>query len=405
MSETSRTAPENIVRILACPNAFKGSLTAGQAAAAIAEGAARASGAGIRFETRCLPLADGGDGTLETLVEATGGTLFSATVTDPIGRPVQALWGRLGGAQSDTAVIEMAQASGLRLLRSEERDPLHTTTYGTGELMRIAVEAGCRTLLVGIGGSATNDGGAGMAQALGIHLRDAAGRALPPGGAALARLAQIDGSGFLLPEGTRVRVACDVDNPLCGPEGASAIYGPQKGATPENIVALDAALAHYARILREQWGVEVADAPGAGAAGGLGAGLLAFCQAEMHPGTDLVLDATGFDTEVRACQLVVTGEGRLDGQTVRGKVVAGVARRAQQAGVPVVALAGSLAEGAEDALNAAGLAAAFSIVEGPTTVERAMQNAYRLVAGASYRIARLVRVGLEASVLFSPPAL
>jgi len=399
MSATSpRTDVESVTpfryRVLVCPNAFKGSLTAALAARAIAEGLARVQEPTASFEALCLPLADGGDGTLETLVEATGGEIHRATVRGPLGRPVEAAWGRLGGAQRETAVIEMAQASGLRLLSPEEYDPLHATTYGTGELMRAALEAGCRTLIVGIGGSATNDGGAGMAQALGARLLDAQGNELPPGGAALRQLARMDLRAFRLPAETKVIVACDVDNPLCGPEGAAAIYGPQKGATPEMARVLDAALAHYAAILRAQLGAEVAEVPGAGAAGGLGAGLLAFCQATLQPGTEMALDVTQFDARVRECRLVITGEGRLDGQTARGKVVAGVARRARAAGVPAVALAGSVQEGAEALLRAEGLTGALCILDGPLTVEEAMRDAYRLLAGAAERLARLLALRL-----------
>ncbi|MCW3094669.1 MAG: glycerate kinase [Chthonomonadaceae bacterium] len=376
-------------RILICPNAFKGSLTASDAARAMAEGAARAGA----YETICLPLADGGDGTLETLVEATGGSLHSIVVQDPLGRPVAAAWGRLGGSQSDTAVIEMAQASGLRLLRSEERDPLHASTFGTGELMRHALQAGCRKLLVGIGGSATNDGGAGMAQALGFRLLDAAGKELPPGGSALARLARIETDGSRLPPNLEVVVACDVDNPLCGPDGAAAIYGPQKGATPKQVQELDAALAHYADVLHHTFGSSVAEVPGAGAAGGLGAGLMAFCGARLQSGAEMVLDVTGFDALLADCDLVLTGEGRIDGQTARGKVIAGVARRAKAAGVPVVALAGSVAEGAEALLRPEGLNAALSIVNGPLSVEEAMQAGYGLLGEAAERTMRILEIG------------
>lgn len=375
------------LRILLCPNAFKGSLTAAQAAQAMAEGIARVIPSA---ETVRLPLADGGDGTLETLVEATGGEILHQTVFDPRGRPIEAAWGRLGGDRSDTAVIEMAAASGLRLLTPEERDPLHTTTYGTGELMRAALEAGCRTLLVGIGGSATNDGGAGMATALGARFLDADGRELPPGGEALSRLATMDRSGWILPEDTNVIVACDVDNPLCGPEGAAAIYGPQKGATPQMIQTLDAALAHFASILKSQLGAEVAEVPGAGAAGGLGAGLMAFCHATLQPGTEMVLDATGFDRLLHGCHLVLTGEGRLDGQTTRGKVISGVVRRAAAAGVPVIALAGGIAEEAEARLKEIGLTAAFSIVDGPCTVEEAMKEGYNLLSNLAERVFGLI---------------
>jgi glycerate kinase len=376
-------------RILLCPNAFKGSLTAGEAARAMAEGIARVGD----FETICLPLADGGDGTLETLVDATGGALHHAIVQDPLGRPITAAWGRLGGLQHDTAVIEMAQASGLRLLRTEEFDPLHASTFGTGELMRHALRAGCRKLLVGIGGSATNDGGAGMAQALGFHLLDADGQELPPGGSGLARLDRIERGDSTLPPGLEVIVACDVDNPLCGPEGAAAVYGPQKGATPAQVQELDAALAHYAAILRRTFGRSFAKEPGAGAAGGLGAGLLAFCAARLQAGTEMALEVTGFDAILKNCDLALTGEGRIDGQTARGKVVAGVARRGKAAGIPVIALAGSVAEGAEAQLRPEGLTAALSIVDGPLGVEEAMRAGYRLLADGAERTVRLLTAG------------
>ncbi|MCS6776496.1 MAG: glycerate kinase [Chloroherpetonaceae bacterium] len=387
---------ERPLRVLICPNAFKGSLTALQAAQAIdaglRQGMTEAVDAGM-LETVLLPLADGGDGTLETLVAATGGTVYTETVRDPLGRPVTARWGRLGGARGDTAVIEMAEASGLRLLRPEERDPLRACTYGTGELMRAAVRAGCRSLLVGIGGSATNDGGAGMARALGARFLDAAGTALPPGGGALARLERVDLSGWDLPGDVRVVVACDVDNPLCGPEGASAVYGPQKGATPEMVRELDAALAHYARVLEQQVGVRVADVPGAGAAGGLGAGLMAFCHAELRPGTEIALEVTGFDARLRGCDLVLTGEGRLDEQTVRGKLLSGVLQRARTVGVPVIALVGAVTETAESALHAAGLTAALSIVRGPCSVEAAMRDARPLLTACAARVGRLLQLG------------
>ena len=403
MSDNGKPSHNGITRILICPNAFKGSLTAAEAARAIAEGIARAVAPGQSasftpseqhgskpIETICLPLADGGDGTLQTLVEATGGTLHPLVVRGPLGDSVQAAWGRLGGEKSDTAIIEMARASGLCLLNPQQYDPYRASTYGTGELMRAALDAGCTTLLVGIGGSATNDGGAGMAQALGAHLLDAEGRELEPGGLALQRLACIEAECPLLPVGVTVYVACDVDNPLYGPEGAAAIYGPQKGATLEMVRELDTALRHYAAQL-EQWsGKAVARVPGAGAAGGLGAGLMAFCGATLQPGTEMVLDATDFDGKLQGCRLVITGEGRLDGQTARGKLVAGVARRAQAAGVPVIALAGGVAPGAEELLREVGLTAAMSLLEAPCTVEEAMQDGYRLLGHCAERVARLL---------------
>ena len=385
------------LRLLLCPNAFKGSLTALQAAQAMREGASRVNsafdGADSAFpeiETDLLPLADGGDGTLETLVAATQGEIFTAAVCGPLGKPIAARWGRLGGAQRGTAIIEMAEAAGLRLLSPAQYDPENATTFGVGQLMRHALEAGCRTLLLGIGGSATSDGGAGMAQALGVHLRDAEDAELPVGGAALQGLTRIDRESCCLPPDVRVIAACDVDNPLAGPEGAALVYGPQKGATPAQTETLNAALAHYGAVLARETGRNVAATPGAGAAGGLGAALLAFCNAELRPGIDLVMEATGFDAALQKCDYVLTGEGRLDGQTGRGKVIAGVAKRAKAAGVPAIALVGSLADGAEAALRPEGLTAALPILDAPQTTEMAMRDAYGLLADATERALRLL---------------
>ncbi len=395
-------------RVLICPNAFKGSLTAMEAARAIETGLTRGL-TGMAVASVCLPVADGGDGTLETLVEATNGTLHHARVRGPLGQDVDAAWGRLGGVRHDTAIIEMAQASGLRLLSPAEYDPCVATTYGTGQLMLAAVDAGCTTLLLGIGGSATNDGGAGMAQALGASLRDAEGRELEPGGLALRRLARLDRAAWKLPHDIQVRAACDVDNPLCGPQGASAIYGPQKGTGAAMIRELDAALSRYADLLETQMKTQMKtrmktqmktqadaprlrDVPGAGAAGGLGAGLLAWCWADLLPGTDLVLDVIGFDRALQNCDLVITGEGRLDSQTMRGKVVAGVIRRARAAGKPIIAFAGSVEEGAEAILRQEGLAAAFSIVQSPLPLERAMHNGAALLTACAERAGHLLRL-------------
>ncbi|MBI2302628.1 MAG: glycerate kinase, partial [Armatimonadetes bacterium] len=268
------------------------------------------------------------------------------------------------------------------------------TTLGTGELLRHALDRGVRQLLVGIGGSATNDGGAGLATALGARLLDAAGRPLPPGGAALARLARIDTSG-LDPrvDETAVRVACDVDNPLCGPLGASAIYGPQKGATPAVVAELDAALSHYADVLARDLGRDVRDLPGAGAAGGLGAGLEALCGARLERGIEIVLDAVGFDAIVAGADLVVTGEGRLDASTLHGKTVTGVLRRAQAAGVPVVAVGGAVA-GDPGVFREAGLAATVPLPTRPMTLDEALAEAEALLEAAGERIAGLVGVGV-----------
>ena len=293
-----------------------------------------------------VPVADGGEGTVDALVAAHHGKRIELTVNGPLGDPVTAVYGLIEGGRS--AVVELASASGLPLLPKERRDPRVTTTYGFGQVLEAARRRGIRTLVAGIGGSATNDGGAGMGQALGFRLLDARGDDLPPGGAALARLARIDASG--VDPGwrkVRVRVACDVTNPLCGPEGATAVYGPQKGATPEMIDELDRALAHFADVVARDLRKEVRDVPGAGAAGGTGAGLLAFLDAELVRGAPLIVEASGLDRALPGARLVVTGEGRVDRQTAYGKGPSEVMRRAGAAGVPVVLIAGSLGEGWE----------------------------------------------------------
>jgi glycerate kinase len=290
-------------------------------------------------------------------------------------------------------VIEMAAASGLPLVPPERRDPRITTTWGTGELIRHALDQGCRRLLIGIGGSATNDGGAGMAQALGVHLLDAQGQELPPGGAALARLARIVAD-TLDPRlrDTIVQVACDVDNPLCGPNGASTIYGPQKGATPTMVRELDDALRHYASIVQRDLGVDVLDLPGAGAAGGLGAGLVAFLKAELLPGSRMVFDALHFDTHLAEADLVITAEGHLDTQTLRGKSVGAVATAARARGVPVIVVVGGVSN-EEHLLYDMGISAIVPLPTHPMTLAEAMAEASPLVSRAAERALRLLRIG------------
>jgi glycerate kinase len=287
----------------------------------------------------------------------------------------------------------MAAASGLPLVPKERRDPRVTTTYGTGELLRAALDAGAKKLVVGIGGSATNDGGAGMARALGVRFLDAAGADLAEGGAALSRLARIDLTG-LDPRMARAElvVACDVDNPLTGPRGASRVYGPQKGATPGMVRELDAALGRYAEVAREATGRDVAGLPGAGAAGGLGAGLLFFTPARLRPGVEIVLEATGFDALVRDADLVITGEGRTDSQTAMGKAPVGVAASARRHGVPVICLSGDLGEGADEVLSK-GIDAIASVVPGPMTLEESMARAPELIEAAARRVCRALAVG------------
>lgn len=380
-------------KIVVAPQALKGSLDAPAAGAVIAEALAEALPAARVIVT---PVADGGEGTTRALVEATGGQLLSAPVTGPLGAPVQANWGILGGQTEPAgpvAVIEMAAAAGLPLVPPHQRDPARATTRGVGELLLVALDAGCRQIVLGLGGSATNDGGAGMAQALGARLLDAAGHDLPPGGAALARLDRIDPS-RLDPRlaQTRIRVACDVTNPLLGAQGASAVYGPQKGADAALVAALDAALARYATVIQRDLGRDVASLAGAGAAGGLGAGLLAFTQAELTPGAPLVLETLRFAELVADAALVIVAEGRLDEQTAYGKITSAVARLAQAAGARVVALAGEIALD-DTALAALGIDAALPLAAGPLTLEQSMAQARPLLARATRRALRLMRVG------------
>jgi len=311
------------VKIVIAPQGFKGNLTALQVARAIEKGIKRVL---PDARTAIKPMADGGEGTVQALVDATGGKMMSTEVTGPLGERVTARWGIL--SDKVTAAIEMAAASGLPLVPHEKHNPLVTTTYGTGELVLAALDNGCRKLIIGIGGSATNDGGAGMAQALGARLLDAGGKELPFGGAALARLEHIDISRMdSRITDFEVTLASDVNNPLCGPNGASAIYGPQKGATPEKVRQLDAALSHYADVIRRDLGLDLRDIPGAGAAGGLGLGLMVFLKARPIPGIDVVIKATNFVADLKDADLVFTAEGRIDCQSAMGKVPTGVARK------------------------------------------------------------------------------
>jgi len=333
----------------------------------------------------CVPVADGGEGTVRALVAATGGNLEHSTVTGPLGEPVEAEWGLLG----DGAVIEMAAASGLPLVPADQRDPTLATTFGTGELLLAALDRGVRRILLGIGGSATVDGGAGMAQALGARLLDMNGDPIGRGGGALAALARVElpavDSRFAT---VRVDVACDADNPLLGPHGAARVYAPQKGATPEMVERLEAGLTHFADVVERDLDCAVRDVPGAGAAGGLGAGLIAFLGARLQPGVDLVLDACGLEEALDGADLVLVGEGRMDRQTPYGKAPVGVARAAARRGIPGVAIVGSLGDGYE-AVHDEGIAACFSICDGPTTESDAMARAAELVGRTTEEVLRL----------------
>ncbi len=358
------------MKIVAAPNAFKGSLTATEAAAAMA--------AGIRnvlptAEIALVPVADGGDGLVDVAVEALNGERRTLTVTGPRNEPVAAEYCYVPARSLVT--VEMALASGLALLLDDLRDPTLTTTYGTGELIRAGLDLGVTHIDVGIGGSATNDGGIGMAQALGARFLDQDGRELPGIGASLNAIAAIDLTG-LDPriETTRFEAVCDVDNPLCGPQGAATVYGPQKGASPEQVEELDRGLGNLAAVIKKQMGREVADMPGAGAAGGLGAGLHAFLGADLRRGIDLIFELVGLEENLANADLVLTGEGQIDFQTVFGKAPGGVGAAAKAHGVPCLAIAGSVGADLGD-LHATGIDAVFSLCTGPTTLKAAMRDA------------------------------
>jgi glycerate kinase len=372
------------VKIVIAPNAFKGSLSAPAAAAAIARGVREVMPEADVVE---VPVADGGDGTVEALVAARHGELRAAEVEGPLGRRVKATYGLIDGGRS--AVVELAAASGLALISEQERDPMRASTYGFGQVLDAARRQGVGTVLAGIGGSATNDGAAGMAQALGIRLLDAPGHDLPRGGAALARLDRID-MGGLDPQWQEVAitVACDVTNPLTGPRGASAVYGPQKGANRQAVEELDRALAHLAAVIERDLGKKVADVPGAGAAGGAGAGLMAFLDASLVPGAPLVVEAAGLDRALAGAGLVITGEGRADSQTAFGKAPGEVAKRARAAGVPVIFLAGSTGPGWE-ALTTIGVSRVFTLMnEGGSDGGAGGQNLAELMKNADQALTR-----------------
>ena len=374
------------------PQGFKESLTGIQIARAMAEGAKRVW---PDAEAVLVPVADGGDGTLQSLVDASGGEVRMATAIDPLGREINVEWGALGDGK--TAVIEMARSSGLALLSTDERDPMNATTFGVGQVMKVALDAGFTHFIIGIGGSATNDGGAGMAQALGANLLDEKGRELAPGGAALANLQRIDVSGFdERLKNASIEVACDVNNPLCGPTGASAIFGPQKGATEEQIKQLDAALNRFGEIAKRDLGRDVSEIPGAGAAGGLGAGLMAFANARLRLGADIVLEAVKLEEKLEEADLVVVGEGQFDRSTVFNKSPVAVAQRAHRLGIPVIGIAGSLGAGYRE-VHDHGIDAVFSLVNRPMTLQEAMADTERLVSRATEEACRAMNAAMTTS--------
>lgn len=379
------------MKIVIAPDSFKDSLDAAGVAHAIAGGLAEAWPGAELVE---CPMADGGEGTLEAIVAASQSELRRQVVRGPLGQGVEAAWGWL--ADSRTAVIEMAQASGIQLLPRDQRDACRSSTWGTGELIAAALAAGAQRIVLAIGGSATNDGGSGMLRALGLRLFDAQDQPLAEGGLALAGLARLDASGVdpRLAE-VCVEVAADVDNPLCGANGASAIFGPQKGASAEQVKALDLALGHFADHCAQLLGKDLRDAPGSGAAGGMGFAAKAFMGARFRPGVEVVAELADLDSLVQGADLVITGEGRFDAQTLRGKTPMGVAKVAKRHGVPVVVLAGTLGEGYQQ-LYGHGIDAAFALTSGPMSLEQACGEAATLLHARAGDIARLWRIARTA---------
>ncbi|MFC0170271.1 glycerate kinase [Pseudoduganella danionis] len=376
------------MKIVIAPDSFKESLSALEVASEIEAGFRQI----YPHADYCkLPMADGGEGTVQALIDASGGQRIVCEVAGPLGQPVTAFYGLMGDGL--TAVIEMAAASGLELLTPEQRDALHASTYGTGQLIRAALAAGARRFILGVGGSATNDGGAGMLQALGARLLDGDGQELAAGGAALAQLATIDLAQFdaRLAE-CGFQIACDVDNPLVGPDGASAVFGPQKGASPEQVQQLDAALQRYADVLASQFGQQVAQLPGAGAGGGIAAAMLVFLHGRMRPGVEIVAQAVGLAEAIASADLVLTGEGRIDRQSVHGKTPVGVARLAQQYGKPVIAIGGCLGSGVE-LVYQHGIAASVAAVSRPCTVAQALAEARQNLQLAARNVAALLKLG------------
>jgi len=374
---------EAAIKIVIAPNAFKGCLTAGEAAAAIEAGVRRAA---PDAEIMRVPVADGGDGLVDVALEALGGEARIVHVTGPRFDPVDAAFCYV--AEKDFAAVEMALASGLALLADDRRDTTRATTIGTGELIAAALDLGVARIAIGIGGSATTDGGIGMAAALGVRFLDDRDEAVEPVGGALGRIRRIDISGRD-PRigGVRIEAVCDVHNPLCGADGAARVYGPQKGATPEQVELLDAGLGNLAAVVKRDLGIDVRDLPGAGAAGGLGAGIRAFLGGELRRGVDVVLDLVGLAAKLDGADLVLTGEGQIDSQTRFGKAPAGVGEMAKARRVPCIAIVGGIGDGI-DQLHGVGIDAVFSLCPGPVTLDQAMTNAAEYLGRIAEQIIR-----------------
>jgi len=382
------------MKVAIAPDSFKGSMTALEAAKCIERGLKRAL---FGVTCRTIPMADGGEGTVRAIVDATAGRLISRTVQDPLGRKIRSTFGISGDGK--TAIIEMAAASGLALLKPRERNPMKTTTFGTGELIRHALSLNVKHILIGIGGSATNDGGMGVAQALGARFLDAHSSEIGSGGGSLKKLDRIEMSG-LDPrlKHVTVEVACDVNNPLTGANGAAKVYAPQKGATVAMVRELDAGLRHFAEIVKRDVGLDIATVPGSGAAGGLGGGLMAFLRGKLRPGIDIVIDSVKLAQRIKGCDLVITGEGRMDHQTAFGKTPHGVARVAKQAGLPVIAICGSLGKNPQ-IVHTIGIDAFFSALEEPVEEEDLPKRGPAMLENCAEQVGRLLAISPIKKVL------
>ncbi|MGB6371015.1 MAG: glycerate kinase [Atribacterota bacterium] len=381
------------MKIVVAPDSFKGSLTAVEVSDAIEQGIREIF---PEAEIVKIPMADGGDGTVQCLVNATGGDILREKVTDPLGDEVLASYGILGDKK--TAVIEMAEASGLTLVPENKRNPLITTTYGTGQLIKAALDQGCRKMIIGIGGSATNDGGAGMVQALGAKLLDKDGEEIGFGGGELKKVFRIDISYMdKRLSNTKVVVASDVTNPLCGSKGASRIYGPQKGATPEIIKELDESLAYFAEIIKRDLNKDIKDIPGAGAAGGLGASLIAFLDAELRPGIEIMIEIVKLEQVIKDADLVITGEGKIDSQTIYGKAPIGVAKIAKRYNIPVIAIAAIIGDDA-GIVHQYGISSLISVSAQPMRLDESVSNKVLLIKNSIKQSMRAIKTGKELKI-------
>ena len=375
------------MKVVIAPDSYKGSLTAMEVANSIEEGIIKYN---KNIEVVKVPMADGGEGTVQALVDATGGKIINLKVCDPLLREIDSFYGILGDGK--TAIIEMAAASGLNLLHKNELNPLITSTYGTGQILNDAIEKGCRKIIVGLGGSATNDGGAGMLRALGIRFLNKDGRDIPEGGGVLKNLYKIDKKNFnteILK--CEIIVACDVDNTLCGMNGATNVFGPQKGASEDDIRILDEGLSEYSKIIKREFGVDVLNVSGSGAAGGTGAAFLVI-GAKLESGVDIVIRETNLVEALKDSDIVFTGEGRIDFQTKFGKAPYGVAKEAEKIGLPVIAICGEIGEGYDELYNH-GFTSIFSIVNKPMTLEDSIKDSKKLINDVSERVIRLICEG------------